>query len=242
MCKIQRFEAVDHGIQIFERVLYNRQKHVTKVNENQFVFLAGKSTTGAIFIIQQLQEKYLEIKVVPHICGLEKALDKVPRPAIRWALHRQVVPESLIYLVRALYSETESRVRVAGETSDKFEIGVGVHQGSVLSHLLFILVMEEATSECRVLGLWDLLYGHDLAQTAETLGEVKLMFGEWRHPLERRGLKVNFKKIKMVTRGEMEDVFQVGRYPCGVCGHGVGANSVLCRTCGGVQVIGGVQV
>ena len=32
--------------------------------------------------------------------------------------------------------------------------------------------------------------------------------------------------------GEMENVVQVGRYPCEVCGRGVGANSVLCRTCG----------
>ena len=68
---------------------------------------------------------------------LEKAFNKVPRPAIRWALGRQRVPESLIDLVMALYRETRSRVRVAGETSDSFEIGVGVHQGSELIPLLF---------------------------------------------------------------------------------------------------------
>ena len=135
---------------------------------------------------------------------LEKAFNKVPRPAIRWALHRQRVLESLIYLVMALYWETRSRVRVAGETSDSFEIGVGVHQGSVLSPLLFILVMEEATRECRVGGLWELLYADDLVLTAETQEEVELMFGEWRRAVERRGLKVNLEKTKMmVTGGEV---------------------------------------
>ena len=55
------------------------------------------------------------------------------------------------------------------------------------------------------------------------------MFGEWRQAVERRGLKVNFEKTKMmVTGGEVGDVVRVGRYPCGVCGRGVGANSVLC--------------
>ena len=69
-------------------------------------------------------------------------------------------------------------MRVAGETSDSFEIGVGVHQGSVLSPLLFRLVMEEAKRECKVGGLWELLYGDDLALTAEAQEEVELMFGE----------------------------------------------------------------
>ena len=53
----------------------------------------------------------------------------------------------------ALCGEKRSCARVAGETSDSFEIWVGFHQGSVLSPLLFILVMEEATREYRVGGL-----------------------------------------------------------------------------------------
>ena len=67
----------------------------------------------------------------------------------------------------ALYRENRSSVRVAGETSVNFGIEVGVHQGSVLSPLLFIVVMEEATKECRVDNPWELLYADDLVLTAE---------------------------------------------------------------------------
>ena len=44
-------------MKIWKRVLYERLEYVTKVDENQFGFIAGKSSTGAIFIIKQLQEK-----------------------------------------------------------------------------------------------------------------------------------------------------------------------------------------
>ena len=56
--------------------------------------------------------------------------------------------------------------------------------------------MEEATRECRVGGLWEILYADDLSLTAETLGDMDMMFGEWRQATKRRGLKVNFGKDK----------------------------------------------
>ena len=49
---------------------------------------------------------------------------------------------------------------------------------------------------------------------------------------EQRGLKVNLEKTKLlVTGGERGEVVQVGRLPCGVCGRGVGVNSILCISC-----------
>ena len=53
---------------------------ISLVDENQFGFMAGKSTTGAFFIICLLQEKYLEKKrKLYHIfVVLGKAFDKVP--------------------------------------------------------------------------------------------------------------------------------------------------------------------
>ena len=44
-----------HGMKVWERVLYERLKQVTNVDENQFGFRVGKSTAGAIFIVRQLQ-------------------------------------------------------------------------------------------------------------------------------------------------------------------------------------------
>lgn len=45
-------------------------------------------------------------------------------------------------------------------------------------------------------------------------------------------LKVNKKKSKKIATGKkIENNMEVGRYPCGVCGSGVGANSIWCCVC-----------
>ena len=55
---------------------------------------------------------------------------------------------------------------------------MGVHQGSALSPLLFIIVMEEATKLAREDGPWELLYADDLVLTAEPEEEVTDMEGK----------------------------------------------------------------
>ena len=68
---------------------------------------------------------------------LEKAFDRVPRKVIWWALRKLGVDEWIVRLVQGMYSNARSCVRVGEEYSK-----VGVHQGSVLSRLLFIIVLE----------------------------------------------------------------------------------------------------
>ena len=44
--------------------------------------------------------------------------------------------------MQGMYANVRSRVRVGEGYSEEFEVKVGVHQGSVLSSLLFIIVLE----------------------------------------------------------------------------------------------------
>ena len=52
-------------------------------------------------------------------------------------------------LVQGMYANARSRVRVGQRYSEEFEMKVGVHQGSVLSALLFIIVLEALSREFR---------------------------------------------------------------------------------------------
>ena len=45
---------------IYERVHGNQLRNVVSISEEQFRFVKGKSTTGAIFTLRQLQERYRE--------------------------------------------------------------------------------------------------------------------------------------------------------------------------------------
>ena len=113
------------------------------MNGRQFRFRPGRSTTDAIFIMRQLQEKFSEKKKLYCVfVDLEKAFDRVPRKAIEWALRRQKVPERLMTAVMSLYVESRSRVKTVAGTSEAFEIRVELHLGSAFSPLLFITVME----------------------------------------------------------------------------------------------------
>ena len=52
--------------------------------------------------------------------------------------------------VKSMYKDVRSSVRVGSGYSEEFGVKVGVHQGSVLSPLLFIIVLEALSSEFRI--------------------------------------------------------------------------------------------
>ena len=58
-------------------------------------------------------------------------------------------------------------------TSGKFKAKVGVHQESVRSSLLLVVVVEVLTSKVRDNLPWELLYADDLVLVAESREELK---------------------------------------------------------------------
>ena len=148
---------LEHSLKIVERIVFNRLLENIKIDAYQYGFQGGKSTIDAIFIIRQLQERYCaKSKKLYHIfVDLEKAFDRVPRKAIQWCLRRQLVPERLVQLVMATYHNPKTAICTPYGNTDEFEINVGVHQGSILSPLLFITIMEEITKLIRSNEYWE---------------------------------------------------------------------------------------
>ena len=73
---------------------------------------------------------------------MEKAFDRVPREVLWWALRRLGVEEWIVIAIKALYEDATTSVKSTQGESKEFGVKVGVHQGSVLSPLLFSIVLE----------------------------------------------------------------------------------------------------
>jgi len=99
----------------------------------------------------------------------------------------------------AMSTGAETVVRKVYGNSSGFEVKVGMHQGSALSRLLFMIVMEAISREFRVALPWELLHADDLAETEEDL--IKRL-NEWKSNVENRGMRVNMNKTKVMISGE----------------------------------------
>ena len=106
-----------------------------------------------------------------------------------------------------------------------------MHQGSALSPLLFVIVMEALSREFRVALPWELLYADDLVVITETEEDLIKKLNEWKNNMENKGMRVNMNKTKVMISEERQKVTQKAvRWPCGVCGRGIGNNSIQCTT------------
>ena len=110
----------------------------------------------------------------------------VPRKVIWWALRKLGVEEWVVRLVQGMYANARSRVRVGEGYSEEFEVKVGVHQGSVLSLLLFIIVLEALSREFHSGVPWEDLYADDLVIIAESLEECVRRLLTWKEAMESK--------------------------------------------------------
>jgi hypothetical protein len=228
-------KLLDQVMKVFERVIERRVRRSVTTDSMQFGFMAGRSTTDAIFIVRQVQEHFLTKgkELWMAFVDLEKAFDRVPREVLWWALRRAGVEEWTVSVIRAMYCNATTSVKLQDCESAEFEVKVGVHQGSVLSPLLFIIVLEELSKSFREGLPWELLYADDLALLADSeemlLGKIK----RWKEGMEAKGLRVNMAKTKVLRcQRKSGQVEESGKWPCGVCKKGVGRNSILCKVCG----------
>ena len=114
-------------------------------------FRRGKSCVSQVFVIKMLVEEYLgkDWKLYAAFMDLEKAYDRVDREALWNVLKIYGVGGQLMEGIKAFYREANACVKVDGELSDSFAVGVGVRQGCVMSLWLFNVFMDGCMREMK---------------------------------------------------------------------------------------------
>jgi len=138
------------------------------------------------------------------------------------------VDEWIVSVIKAMYENATTKMRLNGRESNASSVRVGVHQGSVLSPLLFNVALENLSREFREGMPMELFYANDLVLMADSEELLKEKLRKWKTGMEAKGLRVNAGNTKVmqcrVSRFQSEDS---GEHPCGVRRKGVSKNSIL---------------
>jgi hypothetical protein len=161
---------MSHTVKLWERIIEHRLRGITNVIENQFGFMPGRSTMEAIFLIRQFVERCREQKKELHMIFIDlvKVYDKVSRNVIWWALQKHKVSTKYITLIKDMYNNIVTSVRISDEDTNDFPINIGLHQGSDLSPYLFALVMDDVTRDIQGGISWCMLFAYNVVLMDES--------------------------------------------------------------------------
>lgn len=133
---------------VLSRILYNRLfPFINSVlSDTQCGFRHGRSTIDMIFTTRQVIEKAIEQNTQLSIgfIDISKAFDCVDRRTLFLVLEKVGCPPNTLKIVKCLYEETTSTVRIDGTMAPPFNVQTGVKQGCVLAPLLFLLYIQVA--------------------------------------------------------------------------------------------------
>ena len=206
-------------MKIAERVLENRIIGLVTIDDMQFGFMPGKGTTHALFILRRMQEEFRGREKKLYICfvDLNKAFDMVPRKVMEWVSRKKGLAEGLVQAVTSLYEGSRTNVRVGSGTSKKFGVRVGMRQESVLSPLIFAIVVDVVTEHAREGLLNEIFYANDLVLMSKSQEDLRKRFQKRRNALEGKGLKWNVGKTKMMVSGTKGEIVLSKIDPGGIC-------------------------
>ena len=134
---------------MYEQILNKKLKEIG--------FMPGRGAGDAVFILRRLTEKYQSKgkKLFYKYVHLKKVVDRVPQKVAWYAFRKRGVTEYLVQI--RLHSGFKTAVSVDSEFSDFFFAQVKVHQGSMLSPLFLVIVMDALTESVRDGSLLELL-------------------------------------------------------------------------------------
>ena len=202
---------------VYERVIESKllKKTDKQMLDSQSGFRKGYSTQDHIFSIKEITHKLLEQKQEAYIAflDLEKAFDCISRKKIWCLLRERNVGKKITNAIESMYKVNQNYVRIHGMQSQEFNSEQGLRQGSVLSPILFNIVMDQVMKESRErskklfigytnmqrVGISECAFADDLAIFANSQKALQQNLDIWNSVLKSKNMKTNTEKSKVMV-------------------------------------------
>jgi exonuclease III len=192
--------------QIFCRVIENRLKEFTMLNECQNGFRSGRSSSDNLFIVNNLIKectgRFSRSSAFLAFIDFRKAFDSLDTGTLMTKLKQRGVGGNMLQIIRSMYQRSQSAVRHCGQLGNYFKVEKGVAQGCILSPLLFAIYLDDLLTSLQEVRVGEgiltscLAYADDLlllARTKEDLQEMLTRIENW---CNVNSMRVNTKKEK----------------------------------------------
>ena len=114
-----------------------------------------------------------------------------------------------------MYANGACCVCVVEGYSKEFEVNIGVYHSSVLSPILFIILLRALKREFCSEALWEDRYANDLFIIYDSLKECVMRLLIWKEAMDENGLWLNAGKTNVMTCSKGLDLLQFcGEFPC----------------------------
>ena len=199
--KYRGITLLSQVLKLLERVLDARIRGRVEgdFGEEQQGFRKRRGTSVGMYVLRQMVEKRLDVQgsMALGFVDLEKAFDTGPRKMVMATLRWMGVPEAGVMMIEGTYEKTTARVVVGEGASEEFEVKNGLRQGSVLSPLQFIAVLDLISRKTVVKdAMKTRLYADQLALVTNGKQELQETMEEWTGLLH--GLKLNLEKTEVL--------------------------------------------
>ena len=181
------------------------------LKQEQAGFRKNHRTSDHIFILRTIIDKYVlksknGSKLFACFIDLKKAFDTVWHDGLFLKLQKAGIGGKVYNVIKSMYNNCHSRVKSRHFLSDSIAITKGVHQGNVLSPLLFNVFINDigdSFSETDVPNLHSfnishLLYADDLLLLSTTAEGLQSNINKVQEFCKQWGLSINIDKTKIM--------------------------------------------
>ncbi|RUS75926.1 hypothetical protein EGW08_016314 [Elysia chlorotica] len=202
---------MSHTMKLLLKIILNRigPKINKEVGHEQFGFRPNSGTREGIMCMKMVCEKYLEKHKDIYVCFIDyaKAFDRVHHTKLIECLKGIGIDGKDKRIIRNLYWEQTSCIRIGEEVTDQTNIQRGVRQGCVMSPSLFNLYTEIIFRNINELpgmnisgqNINNIRYADDTALVAETPEQLQALLDKVNEESENCGLAMNAKKTKVMV-------------------------------------------